>query len=123
MLARSLTSLLLMSSLWCANGCGDEEVCDPVSVYRLDPEAQCYGDVEPAPELWACRVGLPERGVAIECVRSPGGELYAAQRNAAASLESTSWAHGDQLDAAEKAACDRVMSAGLPRPEQQCPTE
>jgi hypothetical protein len=123
MLARSLTSLLLLSSLLCASGCGDEEVCDPLSVYRLDPEGPCYGDVEPAPDLWACRVGVPERGIAIECVRSPTGELYAAQRNAAASLESTSWAHGDQLDAAEKAACDRIMSAGFPSSERRCPTE
>lgn len=122
MLARSLTWLLL-SSLWCVTGCGDEEVCDPVDVYRLDPEGQCYGDSEPAPELWACRVGSPDRAVALECVRSPGGELYAAQRNGAASLESASWAYEGQLDAAEKAACDRVLSAGFPSPERQCPTE
>lgn len=123
MLGRSLTWLLLLSSLWCASGCGGEEVCDPVYVYPLDPERQCYGESEPAPQLWACRVGLAERGMALECVRSPGGELYAASRNSAASLESTSWTHENQLDEAGKAACHRVLSAGFPSPEQQSPTE
>jgi hypothetical protein len=120
-LTRVSTLLMLLGSWSFATACGgDEETCDPVSVYRLDPERQCYGEPEEEPELRACRRDL-EKGIALECVRSPEGELYAARRNGAAWLESASWTFEEQLSATEKAACDQVRSAGFPSDRRQCP--
>lgn len=121
-MARSLITLLFLSSLSCAVSCGEDETCESVSVHRLDPERGCYGESEEAPELEACMTER-QKGIAFECVRSPEGALYIAGRNAAASLQSGSWTLEKQLDAAEKANCDQLRSLGFPSPRLTCPVE
>lgn len=121
-LARSLTPMLLVTSLSCAVACGDDETCKSVSAYRFDSERQCYGDGEEVPAIEAC-VGAPEKGTALECVRSPEGELYMVMRNGAASLNSDSWTLEAQLDAAEQDACDKMRPVGFPSPRTTCPVD
>jgi len=115
------TGLALALFLAGSIGCSDANVCEPVVGRRVDLDRQCYGDPIELGGLRACRTRT-EKGIALECVASPSGELFAVSRNTAASYEGSGFRHGSSLTADETALCQRASSEiGHPEPRNTCP--